>query len=404
MAKQVSKLTPPSERLLKAIKPYLHLDDPGGVEVALATVVANTLNGEALWLLIVNPSSSAKTELVQMFDQVDFCEWIAEITEKTFLSGYKEDTPSRNLLQNQTSLLHRLTDPTLRGVLPPVRVLLIQDLTGMITKKRESRDAIFGQMRQIYDGRLVKSTGMGDDLTWEGYVGLLGAVTPVIDDVAELNSILGERFVLYRPERVDIDEEGRHAVRRKGLGWRKKIARLASTCVEAGQVFMKGVKIPKRARERLIDYAQFIAIARTAVPRDGYKKVVKAIPQPEGPGRLAQQLLKLLAGLVAVHGRKTPTEKEFTLIAKVARDTIPKIRLTVIEALAHGGKTEDELVHATEIPKTTIYYLLEDLRLLQVVGQSGKKNILSKEFQSRCERVRIFPSIIGHQQARESVA
>lgn len=392
---KTTRLTP-GAKLLRAVTPYLHLDDQGGVEIALATVVANTIDGESLWVLIVNPSSSAKTELVQMFAQVDICEWLAELTENTLLSGFRDDSsPSR-----RNSLLHRLTDPALRDGRPPIRIFLIQDFTGLITSRRERRDAIFGQLRQVYDGRLVKSTGMGEDLLWEGYLGLLGAVTPIYDEVAELNSTLGERFVLYRPARFDIEEEARQAVGRNGMGWRDKIAKLAITCVEEGKELIKIVKIPPKARERLIDLAQFIAIARTAVPREGYQKVVKSIPQPEGPSRLVQQLKKLLQGLVAVRGRITPTEKEFLLLAKVARDTIPKIRLTIIEALAEGEKTKSDLVEYTDLPQPTIHYLLEDLKMLKVVAKEGKGWKLSNDFQSRCDRARIFPSVSSPSQSK----
>ena len=117
---------------------------------------------------------------------------------------------------------------------------------------------------------------------------------------------------------------------------------------------------------------------------------------------MVQQLKKLLQGLVAVRGRKTPTEKEFSILAKVARDTIPKIRLTIIEALADGEKTKDELVKYTKLPPTTIGYLLEDLQLLKVAAQEGRGWKLLNEFQSRCERARIFPSIASPSQGKSA--
>ena len=131
----------------------------------------------------MNPASSGKTELVQMFAGADTCAWLPEVTENTFLSGFQRE-PSVSAPQH--SLLFRWTRPALRRGRPPVRVVLVQDLTGLITARREKRDTVFGQLRQIYDGRFVKSTGMGDDLIWKGYLGLLGAVTPKYDDVAEL--------------------------------------------------------------------------------------------------------------------------------------------------------------------------------------------------------------------------
>ena len=214
-----------SHKLTKTLGTYLHLDDPWVVDAVLATVVANLQGEEPLWLLVVNPPSTGKTELVQMFKHVKTCGFLAEVTENAFLSGRKGDSPETVPGGDRhNSLLHRWTDPNIRGVLPLVRVMLVQDLTGLITVDRKKRDAVFGQLRQIFDGRLVKATGMGEDLLWEGYLGLLGAVTPAIDEVAELNSILGERFVLYRPLRVNIEAEAMRALGRTEEGWRDTIA------------------------------------------------------------------------------------------------------------------------------------------------------------------------------------
>ena len=68
--------------LRATLAPYLQLDDPWVVDVALATVVANTLDGDPLWLLLVSPPSSGKTEaeLVQMFTTVPWCGWLSQIT------------------------------------------------------------------------------------------------------------------------------------------------------------------------------------------------------------------------------------------------------------------------------------------------------------------------------------
>jgi len=181
----------PSTKLREKLEHYLHLDDPWVQDVALATIVANVTGDEPLWMLLVNPPGTGKTELVQMFDQVGHCDWLAEVTENTFLSGLRHTESQDGNLDKSNSLLHRWTDSEIRKGKPPIRVMLIQDLTGLITQDRRKRDAVFGQLRQIYDGRLVKSTGMGIDLKWEGYLGLFGAVTPAFDEVSEINSILG---------------------------------------------------------------------------------------------------------------------------------------------------------------------------------------------------------------------
>ena len=51
---------------------------------------------------------------------------------------------------------------------------------------------------------------------------------------------------------------------------------------------------------------------------------MRTVPEPEGPSRLVNQFAKLLHGLCAVRGESEPGPVERAVIAKVARDTIPK--------------------------------------------------------------------------------
>ena len=394
-SKNISTLSPSAE-LRQALDPYLHMDDPWVIDVALATIVANAMPGDPLWMLFVNPSSTGKTEYVQLFDQVVWCEWLAEITDNTLLSGLQSTSEERSQSKSSTtnthySLLHRWTDPKLRQGKPPVRVMLIQDLTGMITQDRRKRDAIFGQLRQTYDGRLVKSTGMGDDLVWKGYLGCLGAVTPVIDTVVELNTTLGERFILYRPMRRDSTAEAEKQLSRKASSrWREQMARKTATIVEQCVAKTSGIHIRKRWQQRVVALAQFVAYGRTMVSRDGYTKDVKYFPEPEGPGRLTGQLSKLLRGLCVVRGRRSPSEVELQILAKVARDSLPALRLKVLEAIWKADWTA-----CTAIPKTTFRHIVEDLQMLGIVekGQSsGKEIVFTESFRRICEEGRVFPT------------
>ena len=381
-----------SASLARALSKYLHLDDPWVVDVALASIVTNLSGEEPFWLLLVNPPSTGKTELVQMFKEVETCAWLAEVTENTFLSGLKGDSPDKGAMSDRrNSLLYRWTDPNIRGDQSLIRTILIQDLTGLITVDRKKRDAVLGQLRQIYDGRLVKSTGMGDDLLWEGYLGLFGAVPPAIDDVAELNSILGERFVLYRPLRTNVEAEAMKALLRKEAPWRDRIAVKTQQAVAQAEQGLAQVKIPGRFNERLSALAQFTAMGRTGVQRNGYSKDITSLPAPEGPGRLIRQFLKLLQGLCAVWDRIRPTECELAVLAKVARDSIPAIRLPRIEALYLEPQCKETLSQTTGIPQSTLFYRLEDLKVLRIAREVDEGWSLTDDFQKICETGRLFP-------------
>jgi hypothetical protein len=378
----------PGAIVRRALSGHLHFDDPWVVDVALATIVGNALDGDPLWLLLVNPASSGKTELVQMFRHVPSCEWLAELSENTFLSGLKRPAgygPRGSAREH--SLLFRWTDPVLRGDRPPARMMLVQDLTGLITAKREKRDALFGQLRQIYDGRLVKATGMGDDLIWEGYLGLLGAVTPKIDDVAELNSTLGERFLLYRPTRTDAEAEARAALARGAdENWRTAVAETTCKMVARAILDVSCVAIPDSARDCLIDLAVLTALGRAAVERDGYTKRMRTLPEPEGPARLVQQLTKLLRGLCAVCGKAAPEPRELAIVGKAAGDSIPKIRRITLAALYAEPAALRDLAQRVSLPRPTVTYLVEDLNALGVTKCEGDVVSLEDEFRALAEQ------------------
>jgi hypothetical protein len=353
------------------LAPYLHLDDPWVVDVALATVVANTLDGDPLWLLLVNPASSGKTELVQMFRHLDSCAWLAEITENTLLSGLqRDDRAGVRRGGRDHSLLYRWTDPVLRNGRPPVRVMLVQDLTGLITARPEKRDAIFGQLRQVCDGRLVKTTGMGEDLVWEGYLGLFGAVTPRYEEVAELNSSLGERFLLYRPLRRDPVAEARTAAGVVDASWRDDVATFAEPVVRRASKALARVKITEEASERLISLARLTAAGRTAVPRDRVKNL-RMLPEPEGPARLVKSMSKLLNGLCASRCHTEPTAEDVATLAAVARSSIFGLRLRVLEVLFRDGGNTRDIGGRLRLPRPTTFYVLEDLEAIGMVNRSG---------------------------------
>ncbi len=83
LAKEYGSLT----QLYEVFKRWLLLKDPYLVEVVLASVVANLLGGDPLWLLIVAPPSSAKTEILRALSRVPWIYLLSNLTANTLLSG-----------------------------------------------------------------------------------------------------------------------------------------------------------------------------------------------------------------------------------------------------------------------------------------------------------------------------
>jgi hypothetical protein len=246
----------------------------------------------------------------------------------------------------------------------------------------------------------VKSTGMGDDLLWEGYLGLFGAVTPKIDEVAELNSSLGERFVLYRPFRLDPMAEARAAAERDHdpEEWRALIATTAMRAFERAVAQVKAIAIPEVTTNRVIDLAQLTALGRASVSREGYTKNIRLIPEAEGPARLTRQFTKFLKGLCAVRGRETPDEQAIAIVTKIARDSIPTIRLHVLRALYFDQIPRKDVAARAGLPLSTVEYHLQDLLALGVTKREGDAWALDDAFRELVEQTNFLCAPpLGHE-------
>jgi hypothetical protein len=75
------------DTLTKSFGRWLYLPDPGVLYVALATVVANRLSGDPVWLLFVGGSSTVKTEIINCLGGLEEVTAASDLTKQSLLSG-----------------------------------------------------------------------------------------------------------------------------------------------------------------------------------------------------------------------------------------------------------------------------------------------------------------------------
>ncbi len=159
---------------------YIVLKDEYALEVVLGTLIGNALlTRDPLWLMMVAPSSGGKSTLLAPCVAVPAVYFLDDLTEKTFLSGFK-------LKGKETSLLKIIGSG----------VICFSDFTSILSKNPLSRGEILGQLRLIYDGNFSKRTGTGE-IKWAGKIGFLGASTPDIYHILDANRSMGERYLYY---------------------------------------------------------------------------------------------------------------------------------------------------------------------------------------------------------------
>jgi hypothetical protein len=352
--------------VVAAFQANLHLPDPGIIYVVMAAVAANLMPGDPVWLLVVAPPSSGKTEVLDSLRRLVWVHMISAFTEAGLLSAApakKGDTTSTGGLLKQVG---------------ENGLLVAKDYTTVLEEHGSTRRRLFAVQREMYDGRYTRHVGSngGQPVEWEGKVGLIGGVTEMIDTVDF--GLMGERFVLFRlPAASPEDDYASCVVASENAGHQREIRREWSQAVVR---FFADLVLPQEisilttdSEDRLITLATLGARCRSTVVRDYYKRdTIDLVPSPERPPRLFAQLRQLHAGLLAV---QTPPDDVWRLLAEVAVGGIPRDRRRVIEALVAGGSdlTTSTVGGRVGLPYTSVRRRLEDLTALGVVELVGER-------------------------------
>lgn len=339
------------DELLDTMRSYMHLDETDHVIVALATAIAaRAVAGEPLWLLVIGPPSSGKTETIRLLDDVAD-EHPDEVTAPSLLSWSKGKDPKR------VGILARIPNPGF---------LTIADLsTVLATSDRGGRDQLFALLRRAYDGHVSRDLGNSPAaLTWSGRLTLLAACTPAIDNYSSHADALGPRWLYCRidPQNAATKQAtGRKALAAGSLAEHRERARdLARQIVTCATPHAATVTLSDTMTDQLIDAAVVACYGRAAVERDGYgRREISGIAVIEEPPRLSSQLAALARGLLALGLDESET---ITLSRRCALDSVPRARLGAMQTLARAEQaTVGEVARQTGCHRHVARMALEEL-------------------------------------------
>ena len=180
--------------------------DTDAIDAVLATAAAERLGGDPLWLLLVSGSGAAKTETVQALKGCGAHVTSTIASEGALLSGSAKKAKGAT-----GGLLRKIGDDG---------VLVIKDVTSIISADRNVRGMVLAGLREVYDGRWERNLGVdgGRSLLWEGRIAVVGAVTTAWDAAHSVVAAMGDRFVLiridFRPRAQAVREAGHPQHRR----------------------------------------------------------------------------------------------------------------------------------------------------------------------------------------------
>jgi hypothetical protein len=306
--------------VLEVFERWLILSSATPVNAVLGTVAANMLPGDPVWLGVIGPPSSAKTEILNSISLLPKVAQAATVTLPGLLSG----TPKKQRDKYACGgLLRQLGD---------FGIIALKDFGSVLSMRPDAKAEVLGALREIFDGAWTRVLGTdgGKTLSWRGKIGLVFCATGVIDSHYTVIGEMGDRFLFSRLKPVD-DGQFEQALLHTGAATKQMRKELAEAVARlfAGR---RAEPRPITAAEiqRLDNVIRLVVRLRGAIQRDRYSREMENVLGAEGTARIGLYLERLLAGLDTLGvDRETALE----VVISVALDSTPPLRRRAYELL-----------------------------------------------------------------------
>ena len=338
--------------------------DTDTIDAVMAAAAAEKLAGDPLWLLVISGPGNTKTETVQSLAGAGAHVTSTISSEGALLSA----SPRKSRAKTATGgLLRKIGD---RGI------LVIKDVTSILSADRNTRAGVLAALREIYDGRWERNVGTdgGQTLTWTGRIAIIGAVTTAWDVAHAVVSVMGDRFVSIRSDStVGRSKAGVRAIRNTGgeIAMRAEIVTAVGGLI--GYIETDNPwPLEDNEVERLVAAADIVTYARTAVERDFRGDVINS-HAPEMPTRFAKQLAQMVRGGLALGmGRQAALR----LALRCAADSVPQLRIEILLDLASNprGRAVDVSRNITK-PYRTVRRELEALHMIGLLRCDEEQSV-----------------------------
>lgn len=348
------------EKVLEEFSKHLYMTDDMQtcLKLILAVVLSTDIEGDPLWLHIVSPPGTAKTELLLPLSVNPRCHFASTVTAHSLVSGY--------LSQNgeDPSLIPKLNGKT----------FVLKDYTEVLNLPRSFRDEIYATFRGAYDGLVQKSFGNGVVREYQVKFNMLTGVTHAI--FGERGASLGERFLVFHLVKgVAFDAKAAIRAAINNVGEEKtvraELATVISDFIEYTAMNHEVTKIPAHIVDKIIPLASLVGMLRASVEwgDQGYGDKLLYRPQHEAGTRLAKQLAKMMMGLAKITGEIG--ESEYRILVRVAMDTCIGLHLELLNFLIKKPNSGlEEITAEMGVPNSTTHGIIENMILLGVVSRN----------------------------------
>ncbi len=314
-----------------------------------ATAAVATLKGDPTWLMVVGPSSSLKTELLNLFAPKGLCIYRSTLSPPAIM-------PSK---ATTSSLLYKVDQQT----------LVVKDFTVLLTSRPHVRDEVFSYLRDAFDGHCERETCEGN-FKWDGSFTFVSACTPVIEMHRDYLAVLGERFLYVT---MPLGEPNHLGVKvREGI--RKEVVVVINKLIKDVRAKVVNTMEPELTTPEDRAVIRLICHLRTPVMRRAYNREIELPPAKEQPFRLCNQVNKLMYGLQLL---KIDRKLQVAAINHLLLSCIPIRRRLALGALTNGHGLQTVLKGGRAREETT-----EDLIELDILEKKSGRYALQEEYQS----------------------
>ena len=169
------------QQLHNIYKKLLYIEDTKRIDVILATALSKKIPGIPLWLILVGASGDMKSVQLNAIDYEDVFV-MHNLTSKTLVNGYKNKKKYPDLA------------PQLNN-----KIIIIPDMSQILKLPPIEKGELWGQLRDLYDGKAGKLSGQGSTARYDGLkITLIAGSTPSIDAQILVHQDLGTRELIYR--------------------------------------------------------------------------------------------------------------------------------------------------------------------------------------------------------------
>lgn len=358
---------------------WLHLPDKTYLDVLYGTAIANRISGDPIWMLIIAEPGGTKTEPLVSLSHAPNVVTVSQITPTALVSG------STGAGGGDPSLLARFHGT--HG-----RMLVIKDLTSLLSLDDGDIKRTFGILREIYDGKYERPFGNGLFRRYVTRFGIIAAVTPEIERYLGQFSSLGERFLSYRvaiprsfkEQRVYLRRAQRHVIDGEDEKMRDALAAISRKVLDHS--FTDSPSISEKYDEQLQAIAYVTSALRGSIPRDRYTKSATGLPCRELGTRLVKEFTKFVMGVGQFRRSKMVGKDEMFAARRVALHSAPALVTAAMRVLYDGdGRLwkAGEVCDRLRMPENShVKLTLDTCVALGIAQQDNSKNFRLTQYYS----------------------